>query len=107
MNRKTAKGVKEKVGAGDMVKRLTDYFYWRQPYRGDEARTIEAVTWALEKAQQDPESLAVYILEVVNERNSLARRMGAVGVIATNQDFIEDATIESVEWAFGKKLKSE
>jgi hypothetical protein len=29
-----------------------------------------------------------------------------MAVIATNQDFVEDATVESVEWAFRKKLKA-
>lgn len=94
-----------KAGDAAIIKRLSDYFVWRQPYRGDEARVIEDVTWALRQTQKDPEHLAVYILETVNERNSLLRRIRAVSAIATNQDFVEDATLESVEWAFGKKLK--
>jgi len=92
-------------GDAETIKRLADYFVWRQPYRGDETRTIEDVSWALSKTKQDPEHLAVFILETVNERNSLLRRIRAIGAITSNQDFIEDATVESVEWAFGQKLK--
>jgi hypothetical protein len=92
-------------GDAETIKRLVNYFVWRQPYREDEARTIEDVTWALGKAKQNPEHLAVFILETVNERNSLLRRIRAIGAVASNQDFIEDATVESVEWAFGQKLK--
>lgn len=94
-----------RVGDSAIIKRLADYFVWRQPYRGDETRVIEDVTWALRQTREDPEHLAVYILETVNERNSLLKRIRAVSAIATNQDFVEDATVESVEWAFGQKLK--
>lgn len=88
-----------------VIRELADSFIWRQPYRGDEARVIRDVTWALEQAKRSPQQIAVCILEIANERNSLSRRMRAVSAIATNQDFVEDATVESVEWAFGQKLK--
>jgi len=96
--------VKNKVDPA-LVKKLTDYFVWRQPYRGDEAKVMEAVSWALAQAHKKPEELAVLLLETVNERNSLRRRIRAISAIATNEDFIEDATVDSVEWAFGGKLK--
>lgn len=87
------------------VKKLTDYFSWRQPYRGDTAAAMNDVSWALRQAQKDPESLAVFILETVNERNALLKRVQAISIISTNADFVQDATKESVEWAFGKPLK--
>lgn len=67
---------------------------------------MEAVDWALRMTKKNPDELAVLILELANERNILARRLRAIGVISSNGDFIEDATVESVEWAFGKKLKT-
>jgi hypothetical protein len=97
------KDTKESPSAS--LKRLTDYFSWRQPYRGDEATAADDAKWALSQTQKNPEDLAVFILETVNERNMLQRRLRAVSAIATNQDFVEDATVESVEWAFGKRLK--
>lgn len=89
----------------DAVKRVASYFSWRQPYRGDEKRAEEDARWALNQVHRNPEELAVLILETTNERNILQRRMKAMSVITTNADFVEDATVESVEWAFGKKLK--
>lgn len=103
--KQTRKPKEKKTGTTGACKRLIDYFSWRQPYRGDKARAEEDVQWALSQTQKNPEDLAVFILETVNERNMLLRRMRAVGAIATNQDFVEDATVESVEWAFGKKLR--
>ena len=106
--KKTAKskGGPKESEVVDSVKKLSDYFIWRQPYRGDEKKTLEAVTWAMEQTKKKPEDIAVLLLETVNERNQLLRRIRALNVIATHQDFIEDATVESVEWAFGGKLKN-
>lgn len=90
----------------DSLKKLADYFSWRQPYRGDEARAFNDARWALRQAKKDPLELAVMILELTNEKNALLKRIQAISVISTNQDFIHDATRESVEWAFGQKLKT-
>lgn len=86
-------------------KNLIDYFSWRQPYRGDELRTADDVSWALRQIKKSPEDLAVLILEIKNERDALLRRIQAISVISSNCDFIHDATQESVEWAFGQRLK--
>lgn len=67
---------------------------------------LKDAEWALAQTRKKPEELAVFLLELVNERNSLARRMRAVSAIATNQDFVETATVKDVEWAFGKKLRT-
>lgn len=87
------------------VKKLTDYFSWRQPYRGDEVRATEDITWALRQAKKPPADLAILILSSANEINSLLNRIKAISVVSSNPDFIHDATLESVEWAFGQKLK--
>jgi hypothetical protein len=89
----------------DSVERLVDYFSWRHPYCGDEEKAREAAAWALSQASKSPEVIAVLLLEAVNERNSLRKSLHAIGIIATNHSFVESATRESVEWAFGGKLK--
>ncbi len=90
----------------DLVEKLVDYFSWRHPYCGDESKAREAAVWALAQAEKPPEQVAVLLLEAVNDRNSFRRSLQAIGVIATNQNFVDSATQESVEWAFGGKLKS-
>jgi hypothetical protein len=89
-----------------LTKQITDYFSWRQPYRGDEKQARLDAEWALRQTQKPPEELAVLLLEVVNERNSLLRRMRTVSIISTNQDILEDAELPSIEWAIGKTLKT-
>lgn len=86
-------------------KNLIDYFSWRQPYRGDELQTSDDVSWVLRQIKKSPEELAVLILEIKNERDALLRRIQAISAISSNSDFIHDATQESVEWAFGQRLK--
>ena len=89
----------------DSLKKMVDYFSWRQPYRGDETRALSDAQWALRQTKKEPLHLAVLILELINEKNALLKRIQAISVISTNQDFIHDATAESVAWAFGQPLK--
>ena len=88
------------------AEKLTEYLEFRVPYRGDRKAAARAADWAFGMLSKDPLYLAAFLVETVNERNALKRRLDVVAAAVTS-DFVEDAPLKAVEQTLGRKLRRE
>ena len=76
-------------------------------YIGIRGVTAERMAGAVHFVEDNtPEVIAIRLAEMGAENDRHRARIGLINIVSTNERWIEEADIPSVEWAMGRKLEA-